>query len=100
MYTVVSGDGEKSYPFEIGTDVYNDLLKDSFRMLYLQRCGMELTEELAGDLGVTWLPSDFKKKEGYKRSIELSAEYDLYRQDYCGCAFSKAQREKQKTLSE
>ena len=38
----------------------------------------------------------FKKKEGYKRSIELSAEYDLYRQDYCGCAFSKAEREKQK----
>lgn len=48
-YTVVSGDGESSYPFTIGKDVYDDLLKDSFRMLYLQRCGMELTQDLAGD---------------------------------------------------
>ena len=39
--------------------------------------------------GVAWLPSDFKKREGYKRSIELSKEYELYRQDYCGCLFSK-----------
>ena len=38
---------------------------------------------------VRWLPSDFKKKNGYLRSIELSREYDLYRQDYCGCVFSK-----------
>ncbi len=38
---------------------------------------------------VSFLPSDFKKKEGYKRSIELSAEYNLYRQNYCGCIFSK-----------
>ena len=36
---------------------------------------------------MVWLPTDFKKKEGYKRSIELSAEYGLYRQDYCGCVF-------------
>ncbi len=59
-----------------------------------------LGEELALSYEIAWLPSDFKKKEGYKRSIELSAEYDLYRQDYCGCAFSKAEREKQKSLSE
>ena len=39
--------------------------------------------------GVPFLPSDFKKKDGYKRSIELSREYGLYRQDYCGCVFSK-----------
>ena len=39
--------------------------------------------------GVPFLPSDFKKREGYKRSIILSKEYDLYRQDYCGCLFSK-----------
>ena len=56
----------------------------------------EIGGELAHRYGVEWLPSDFKKKEGYKRSIELSAEYELYRQDYCGCAFSKAEREKQK----
>ena len=59
-----------------------------------------LGEELAKDYQVPWLPSDFKKKEGYKRSIELSAEYDLYRQDYCGCSFSKAERERQKNLSD
>lgn len=40
--------------------------------------------------GVSWLYSDFKKREGYKRSIELSREYDLYRQNYCGCVFSKS----------
>ena len=40
-----------------------------------------------------WLPSDFKKKGGYPRSIELSKVYDLYRQDFCGCSFSKAERE-------
>ncbi len=58
----------------------------------------EIGERLSEEYQVPWLPSDFKKKEGYKRSIELSAEYDLYRQDYCGCAFSKAEREKQKVL--
>lgn len=41
--------------------------------------------------GVTYLPSDFKKKNGYKRSVELSSEYDLYRQQYCGCEFSKGE---------
>ena len=41
---------------------------------------------------VLWLPSDFKKKDGYKKSIELSAKYDLYRQNYCGCEYSKADR--------
>lgn len=44
--------------------------------------------------GVRWLPSDFKKRGGYQRSIELSREYDLYRQNYCGCSFSKAERER------
>ena len=38
---------------------------------------------------VKWLPSDFKKREGYKQSIELSKKYDLYRQNFCGCEFSK-----------
>lgn len=49
-------------------------------------------EELARTYGIPWLPSDFKKKNGYKRSVELSAEYELYRQDYCGCIYSKAER--------
>ncbi len=45
--------------------------------------------EVAQQYGVKWLPSDFKKREGYKRSIELSREYNLYRQSFCGCIFSK-----------
>ena len=49
--------------------------------------------ELAEEYGVPYLYSDFKKRNGYKRSIELSREYGLYRQDYCGCVFSKRERE-------
>ena len=49
----------------------------------------EIGQALAAEYGVAWLPSDFKKKNGYKRSVELSAEYELYRQNYCGCVFSK-----------
>lgn len=49
-------------------------------------------EELAETYAVRWLPSDFKKKDGYKRSIILSKEYGLYRQDYCGCIYSREQR--------
>ena len=56
----------------------------------------QLGEELGGKYGVRHLPSDFKKKDGYKRSVELSKEYGLYRQDYCGCGFSKAQRQREK----
>lgn len=49
----------------------------------------EIGERLASEYGIRWLPSDFKKRGGYQRSIELSKEYDLYRQNYCGCVFSK-----------
>lgn len=49
----------------------------------------EIGERLAEEYGVCHLPSDFKKKEGYKQSIELSKEYNLYRQNFCGCVFSK-----------
>ena len=51
---------------------------------------------VAEEVGVKYLPSDFKKRGGYLHSVRLSEEYGLYRQDYCGCAFSKAEREKQK----
>ncbi len=44
--------------------------------------------------GVAWLPSDFKKQERYKRSIALSREYGLYRQNFCGCVYSKQEKEK------
>ena len=46
---------------------------------------------IADEYGVKYLPSDFKKKNGYKRSIELSRKYDLYRQNFCGCVFSRRQ---------
>lgn len=49
----------------------------------------ELGEHISGIYGVPYLFSDFKKKNGYKRSTELSAVYQLYRQNYCGCIFSK-----------
>lgn len=52
----------------------------------------EIGEELAEIYKIPHLPNDFKKKGGYKRSIELSAEYQLYRQNYCGCIFSKQER--------
>jgi predicted adenine nucleotide alpha hydrolase (AANH) superfamily ATPase len=52
----------------------------------------EIGEEVAREYGVTFLPCDFKKKDGYKRSLELSKEYGLYRQVYCGCEYSMRER--------
>lgn len=49
----------------------------------------EIGMHIADEFNVVWLPSDFKKNEGYKRSIQLSKDYNLYRQNYCGCVFSK-----------
>ena len=49
----------------------------------------EIGDRIGGMADIAFLPSDFKKKNGYKRSVELSKEYDLYRQDYCGCVFSR-----------
>ena len=60
----------------------------------------ELGEILSKEYDVPYLCSDFKKRNGYKRSIELSAEYGLYRQNYCGCVYSRMQaerKEKEKT---
>ena len=56
----------------------------------------EIGLRLAQEYGIPYLVSDFKKKGGYLKSIELSAEYHLYRQDYCGCVYSKAAREREK----
>ncbi|WP_038261093.1 epoxyqueuosine reductase QueH [Peptoclostridium litorale] len=53
-------------------------------------------EKLGENYGVSFLSSDFKKKNGYKRSCELSLEYGLYRQDYCGCVYSKIQSDAQR----
>ncbi len=52
--------------------------------------------EQAASAGAVYLPSDFKKKNGYLRSLALSRQYGLYRQDYCGCVFSLKQRQAQK----
>lgn len=64
-------------------------LKDAER---LNKIGGFLAEEY----GVSYLYSDFKKKNGYKRSTELSEQYGLYRQNYCGCVFSKEEQEKRR----
>jgi hypothetical protein len=56
----------------------------------LNAIGTKLGEEL----GIHYLPSDFKKKNGYKRSIELSREYHLYRQNFCGCIFSQKEAQR------
>ena len=49
----------------------------------------QIGESLQEKYNIKWLYSDFKKEEGYKKSIELSKKYNLYRQDYCGCIYSK-----------
>lgn len=56
----------------------------------------EIGENLSNKYQTSYLYSDFKKKNGYKRSIELSKEYNLYRQDYCGCIYSKLEQEEEK----
>ena len=52
----------------------------------------EIGAALSAELGVRYLYADFKKKNGYKRSIELSREYGMYRQNYCGCVYSYHER--------
>ena len=60
----------------------------------------EIGKQLEEKYKVKYLYSDFKKKNGYKHSIELSKKYNLYRQDYCGCVYSKEEREQQKRLKD
>lgn len=57
---------------------------------FINECGAEIS----GECGVEYLFSDFKKHDGYKHSIELSKQYNLYRQNYCGCIYSKINSEK------
>ena len=54
----------------------------------------EIGERLSQEIGIPFLHSDFKKQNGYARSIELSREYGLYRQDWCGCVYSRRERER------
>lgn len=58
----------------------------------------EIGNELAKKYQIKWLYSDFKKNDGYKKSIELSKKYNLYRQNYCGCIYSKKEQEEKKTI--
>ena len=59
----------------------------------------EIGKKLSDEYGISYLYSDFKKKNGYKRSIELSKEYKLYRQNFCGCVFSKREAGNEKETS-
>lgn len=63
----------------------------------------KIINEIGYNLGqkydIKWLYSDFKKNEGFKQSIELSKKYNLYRQDYCGCMYSKKEKEERKTIN-
>ncbi len=63
---------------------------------WLNEIGLSLEKEY----GVRWLFSDFKKNDGYKRSIALSKEYGLYRQDYCGCVYSREEAKKRRLTEE
>jgi len=56
----------------------------------------EIGEKVCGDTAVRWLPSDFKKRNGFLRSVELSKQYNLYRQDWCGCSWSRRDWESRK----
>ena len=58
----------------------------------------EIGSDMSDKYGVSYLYSDFKKRNGYKRSCELSELYGLYRQDFCGCVFSKIERDKKRAL--
>ena len=79
---------------ELGADFFTTTLtisphKDA---AFINRCGGEVAEKC----GVAYLFSDFKKHDGYKHSIELSHQYSLYRQDYCGCVYSRINKEKER----
>lgn len=58
----------------------------------------EIGRRLGEEYGVAFLPSDFKKKDGYRRSVVLSEQFGLYRQDYCGCVYSKAERDAKRAI--
>ncbi len=80
---------------EIGADYFTTTL--SISPLKNTPLLNAIGEELAQRYGVSYLPSDFKKKDGYKRSVELSGEYGLYRQNYCGCVYSKREAKERKS---
>ena len=60
----------------------------------------EIGEAMGRQYGVNYLATEFRKKNGYLRSTQISKEYDMYRQDYCGCVYSKQERERQMAESQ
>lgn len=76
---------------ELGFDYFSTVL--SISPLKNAQWINEIGEELSEKYGIKFLNGDFKKKNRYLRSTEISREYELYRQDYCGCVFSKMERE-------
>lgn len=82
--------GEKAK--QLGADYFTTTLTISPHKdcTFINECGAEISEEC----GVKYLFSDFKKHDGYKHSIELSKQYNLYRQNYCGCIYSKINSQK------
>lgn len=76
---------------ELGSDYFTTTLTISPRKN--SKLLNEIGQEMAEKYHEQFLPSDFKKKEGYKQSVQLSELYELYRQDYCGCIYSKRQQE-------
>ena len=89
--TFIAGnyDSEKFYNMARGLENVKEGGERCFKNAQkLNEIGMLLAEEY----GIEYLLSDFKKKNGYKRSVELSEQYGLYRQDYCGCVFSMKER--------
>ena len=77
-------------------DVLNEVGEEAAKVVNEKNAANDSNETKAAERAVYFLPSDFKKKDGYKRSIELSCRFGLYRQDYCGCGFSKVERERAK----
>ena len=78
---------------ELGCDYFTTTLTISPHKdcAFINECGGRISEES----GVPYLFSDFKKHDGYKHSIELSKQYSLYRQNYCGCVYSRMARDKE-----
>lgn len=60
----------------------------------------QLGAAIGNEMGLEFIAANFKKKDGFKRSLELSRQYNLYRQDYCGCIFSQIERDKRKRQKE
>ena len=96
LYETARVAAEKGYKYFTTTLTISPLKNADVLNEVGEAAAKKVNESKLYDNEVVFLPSDFKKKNGYKRSIELSEKFGLYRQDFCGCGFSKAQREKEK----